>query len=198
MIKFWDQNFSLSTQNYLPPFSLSATLSFQPCHRSQGKFVIFYYLTHILCLTGIMIWTRKHSCSPWFIYWEVTGFLGLECTFQGVLQYTPSWFLLVKENKLPKNHLYGQDVSHGSKKMFTLSIRYHSMVRKVMVKNIILWWVVHNLLRPPVYGELQGGLTHLTLTTPVMDFLYTSFTNFWHAMAQFISKIFRHVKNFSV
>ena len=65
-------------------------------------------------------------------------------------------------------------------------------------KNMLrIGWGVHDLINLPVFGEVKLGLTHLTLTTPVLGFFCYFNPNSWHELTQFIPKIFRRIHLFS-
>ena len=52
------------TQRYPPPFSISETPSFQPCHRRQSNFILCHYLTNHIFITIIPWLTTKQFPNP--------------------------------------------------------------------------------------------------------------------------------------
>ena len=68
-----------------------------------------------------------------------------------------------------KNYLTSQDVSHGRENNVHPSHQGKFYGKEVPVKNMLMIGrVVHYLAHSLVYGECQGVLLHLTLTTPVL------------------------------
>ena len=126
LLQYRGQNWSMITHKFPPHFTLSTTLSLNPVIWVKVIFIIFNDLADQLCVPVILGWTSnhfplshtltrvclKHITIP--LTDPIDGFLGLNCTCQGVFQSTRSWFFIC-ENKLSKNHLSIQYNFHGIK-----------------------------------------------------------------------------------
>ena len=120
--------------------------------------------------------------------------------YWGFTDHTKVWYypphidlyFSVKKNQKPSLQLrwFTCDWTQYS----SLSIRYHYMVRRALVKKISIGRGVHNLIHLKVDGMIKEVILHLTLTTTILYFLCNGPPNYQHELNQLIyNKIFRHV-----
>ena len=88
LIWLWGQHLPLNKQKNPLTFNLSEKLIFQPCHRRQGDFMLFYDLDNQICVPDILVIVREkelYSIRWWglkkthcqLIHWENHWIIGL-------------------------------------------------------------------------------------------------------------------------